>query len=90
MLVSAPTVFVTAPAVFVAVLSLAVRSAMFMGLSLGASARVDVSEVERLGLGQIAHFELYEDPIRGLLIGAVPLTPELLSGCILSFTLALW
>ena len=63
MLVSASSVFVTAPAVFVAVLSLAVRTAMLMGLSLGASARVDVSEVERLGLGQIAQVELYEDPV---------------------------
>ena len=69
MLVSATPVFVTAPAVFVAVLSLAVHTAMLMGLPFGASARVDVSEVERVSLGQIAHFELYEDPIRGLLKG---------------------
>ena len=90
MLVAASSVFVTAPVVFVAVLSLAVRTAMLMGLPFDASARVDVSEVERVGVGQIAYFELYADPIRGLLKGGVPLTPELLSGCILSFTLALW
>lgn len=71
MLVSASPVFVTAPAaVFVTVLSLAVRTAMLMGLSLGASARVDVSEVERVGLGQIAQFELYENPARGVLEGS--------------------
>ena len=63
MLVSATPVFVTAPAVFVAVLSLAVHTAMLMGLPFGASARVDVSEVERVWLRQIAHFELYEDPV---------------------------
>jgi hypothetical protein len=69
MLVRASPVFVTAPAVFVAVPFLAVRTAMLMALPFGASARVDVSEVERVGVGQIAHFELYEDPIRGLLEG---------------------
>jgi hypothetical protein len=69
MLVSASPVLVTAPAVFVAVLSLAVRTAMLMAFPFGASARVDVSEVERVGLGQIAHFELYEDPVRGVLEG---------------------
>jgi hypothetical protein len=69
MLVSASPVLVTAPAVFVAVLCLAVRTAMLMGLSFGASARVDVSEVQRVGLGQIAHFELYEDPVRSVLEG---------------------
>jgi hypothetical protein len=69
MLVSASSVLVTAPAVFVAVLCLAVRTAMLMGLPFGASARVDVSEVERVGLGQIAHFELYGDPVRGVLEG---------------------
>jgi hypothetical protein len=51
MLVSASPVFVTAPAVFVTV------------LSFGAAARVDVSKVERVGLGQIAQLELYEDPV---------------------------
>src|SRR5215207_6819277 len=60
---------VTAPAVFVAVPFLAVRTAMLMGLRFGTSARVDVSEVERVGLGQIAHFELYGDPVRGVLEG---------------------
>jgi hypothetical protein len=61
---------VTAPAaVLVAVLSLAVRTAMLMGLPFGASARMDVSEVERVGLGQIAQFELYEDPVRSVLEG---------------------
>ena len=40
MLVSASPVLVTAPAVFVAVLSLAVRTAMLMGLPFGARARV--------------------------------------------------
>ena len=70
MLVSASPVLVTAPAVFVAVLSLAVRTAMLMGLPFGASARVDVSEVERVGLGQIAQFKLYEDPVRGVLEGS--------------------
>src|SRR5215208_7333159 len=69
MLVSASPVLVTARAVFVAVLSLTVRTAMLMALPFGASARVDVSEVERVGLGQIAHFELYDDTVRGLLIG---------------------
>src|SRR5215211_3522321 len=69
MLVSASPVFVTAPAVFVAVPFLAVRTAMLMGLRFGTSARVDVSEVERVGLGQIAHFELYGDPVRGVLEG---------------------
>src|SRR5215203_268556 len=69
MLVSASPVFVTAPAVLVAVLSLAVRTAMLMGLPFGATTRVDVSEVERVGLGHIAQFELYEDPLRGLLEG---------------------
>src|SRR5215204_5208982 len=62
-------VFVTAPAVFVAVPFLAVRTAMLMGLRFGTSARVDVSEVERVGLGQIAHFELYGDPVRSVLEG---------------------
>src|SRR5215203_3063215 len=71
MLVSASPVLVTAPAVFVAVLCLAVRTAMLMGLSFDASARVDVSEVERVGLGQIAHFELYEDPVRSVLEGGL-------------------
>ena len=70
MLVAASSVFVTAPAVFVAVPFLAVRTAMLMGLSLGASARVDVSEVERVGLGQIAQLELYEDPVRGVFEGS--------------------
>jgi hypothetical protein len=60
MFVSASPVLVTAPAVFVP--SFAVRTAMLMGLSFGAGARVDVSEVERVGLGQIAKFELYENP----------------------------
>ena len=69
MLVSASPVLVTAPAVFVAVLSLTVRTAMLMALPFGASARVDVSEVERVGLGQIAQFELYEDPVRSVLEG---------------------
>jgi hypothetical protein len=69
MLVSASPVLVTAPAVFVAVRSLAGRTAMLMGLPFGASARVDVSEVERFGLGQIAQFELYEDPVRSVLEG---------------------
>src|SRR5829696_1792892 len=69
MLVSASSVFVTAPAVFVAVPFLAVRAAMLMAFPFGASARVDVSEVERVGLGQIAHFELYGDPVRGVLEG---------------------
>jgi hypothetical protein len=69
MLVSASSVFVTAPAVFVAVPFLAVRTAMLMAFPFGASARVDVSEVERVGLGQIAHFELYGDPVRGVLEG---------------------
>jgi hypothetical protein len=70
MLVSASPVLVTAPAaVLVAVLSLAVRTAMLMGLPFGASARMDVSEVERVGLGQIAQFELYEDPVRSVLEG---------------------
>jgi hypothetical protein len=55
--------------VFVAVPFLAVRAARLMGLPFGASARVDVSEVERVGLGQIAHFELYGDPVRGVLEG---------------------
>jgi len=35
----------------------------------GAGARMDVSEVERVGLGQIAHFEPYEDPVRSVLEG---------------------
>src|SRR5215203_4187886 len=69
MLVSASPVFVTAPAVFVAVPFLAVRTAMLMGLRFGTSARVDMSEVERGGLGQIAHFELYGDPVRSVLEG---------------------
>src|SRR5215218_492983 len=60
---------VSAPAVFVAVLSLTVRTSMLMALTFGASARVDVSEVERVGLGQIAHFELYDDTVRGVLEG---------------------
>src|SRR5215213_11782929 len=59
----------SAAPVFVGVPSLAVRTAMLMGLPFGASARVDMSEVERVGLGQIAHFELYQDPLRGLLEG---------------------
>jgi hypothetical protein len=54
----------TAPAVFMPSLT------VLMGLYLGASARVDVSEVERVGLGQIAQFELYEDPLRGVLKGS--------------------
>src|SRR5215204_6898952 len=69
MLVSASPVFVTAPAVFVAVPFLAVRAAMLMAFPFGASARVDVSEVERVWLGHIAHFELYGDPVRGVLEG---------------------
>src|SRR5215207_11622016 len=69
MLVSASPVLVSAPAVFVAVLSLTVRTSMLMAFPFGASARVDVSEVERVGLGQIAHFELYGDPVRGVLEG---------------------
>jgi hypothetical protein len=60
---------VTASTVFVAVFSLAVRTAMLMGLPFGASARVDVSEVERVGLWQIAQFEFYEDPVRSVLEG---------------------
>lgn len=52
----------SAAPVFVGVPSLAVHTAMLMGLPFGASARVDVSEVGRVWLGQIAHFELYEDP----------------------------
>ena len=59
----------SAAPVFVGVASLAVRTAMLMGLPFGASARVDVSEVERVGLGQIAQFELYEDPVRSVLEG---------------------
>src|SRR5215212_7249634 len=70
MLVSASPVFVSAPAVFVAVPFLAVRTAMLMGLSFSASTRVDVSKVERVGLGQIAQVELYEDPVRGVLEGS--------------------
>jgi hypothetical protein len=69
MLVSASPVLVTAPAVFVTVLSLAVPTAMLMALPFGASTRVDVSEVKRVGLGQIAQFELYEDPVRSVLEG---------------------
>src|SRR5215213_10123142 len=71
MLVSASPVLVTAPAVFVAVLSLAVRTAMLMALPFGASAGVDVSEVQRVGLGHIAQFELYEDPVRSVLEGGL-------------------
>jgi hypothetical protein len=67
MFVSASSVLVTAPAVFVP--SFAVRTALLMGLPFGAGARVDVSEVERVGLGQIAQFELYEDPVRSVLEG---------------------
>src|SRR5215204_5369890 len=70
MLVSASPVFVTAPAALVAVPFLAMCSPMLMGLPFGASARVDVSEVERVGLGQVAQFELYEAPVRGVLEGS--------------------
>jgi hypothetical protein len=80
MLVSASPVFVTARAVFVAVFSLAVRTAMLMGLSLGASARVDVSEVQRVELGQIAQFELYQDPLRGILEGSRAANPRVALG----------
>src|SRR5215212_9421885 len=69
MLVSAYPMLVSAPAVFVAVLSLTVRTAMLMALPFGASARVDVSEVERVGLGQVAQVELYDDTVRGVLEG---------------------
>ena len=80
MLVSASPVLVTAPAVFVAVLCLAVRTAMLMGLPFGASARVDVSEIERVGHGQVAQFELYEDPVRGVLEGSDAAHTEVVLG----------
>src|SRR5215210_2349511 len=38
-------------------------------LRFGASARVDVGEVERVGLGEVAQVELYEDSIRSVLEG---------------------
>ena len=83
MLVSASTVFVAVP-------FLAVRTAVLMGLPFGASARVDVGEVERVGFGEIAQLELYDRPSEVSSKEAVPLTPEWCSGCRVSFTLALW
>ena len=72
MLVSAPTVFVAMPflAVFVAVPFLAVRTAVLMGIPCCASARVDVGEVEGVGLGEIAKVELYDHPVGGVLEGS--------------------
>src|SRR5215211_2691667 len=69
MLVSASPMLVSTPAVFVAVLSLAVPPAVLVALPFGASARVDVGEVQRVGLGEAAQVELYEDPVRSVLEG---------------------
>ena len=64
------TVLMARGPVFVSVPFFAMRATMLVVLPFGASARVDVpSEVERIGLGQIAHFELYEDPVRSVLEG---------------------
>ena len=41
--------------------------AVFVGLPFGASARVDVSKVERVGLGEVAQVELYNHPVRSVL-----------------------
>src|SRR5829696_4889815 len=59
-------VLVAGPPVFVAVPFLALRAALLMCLHFSASARVDVSKVERVGLGEVRQVELDDDPVRGV------------------------
>jgi hypothetical protein len=73
MLVSASTVFVAVP-------FLAVRTAVLMGILSRASARVDVGEVERVGLGKIAQVELYDHPVGGVLEGSGASHPRVVLG----------
>ena len=80
MLVNASTVFGAALAVFVAVPFLAVRTAVLMGIPSRASARVDVGEVERVGLGEIAQVELYDHPVGGVLEGSGASHPRVVLG----------
>src|SRR5215207_4635988 len=47
---------------------------------LGAATRMDMSEVERGGLGEIAHVELDEDPVRGVLEGSGAAHPGVVLG----------
>jgi hypothetical protein len=47
----------------------AMRAAVLVGLPLSAGAWVDVSEIERVGLGELAQLELDEDPVGDVLKG---------------------
>ncbi len=90
-LVAGLSVLVTDLSVLVAVPFLAaMRTAVLMDLPLSASARVDVSKVERVGLGEVAQVELYHHTVRGVLEGGGAAHPESPSGCRSSLTLALW
>ena len=73
-------VLVTGPSVLMAVPFRAVSTAVLMRLPLGASARVDVSEVERIGLGEITQVELYEDITGGVLQGNGAAHPRVVLG----------
>jgi hypothetical protein len=66
---SAAAVLVAAPSVFVAVPFLAMRAAVLMGLPIRADARMDVSEVEGVRLGEVAKVELDDNSVRGVLEG---------------------
>src|SRR5215204_1206451 len=67
-------------AVLVTVPFRAVSTAVLMRLPLGASARMDVSEVERIGLGEITQVELYEDTTGGVLQGNGAAHPRVVLG----------
>jgi len=73
-------VLVVGPSVLMAVPFRAVSTAVLMRLPLGASGRVDVSEVERIGLGEITQVELYKDTTGGVLQGSGAVHPRVVLG----------
>ena len=79
-LVTAPSVLVTAPAVLMRLPFSAMSTAVLMPLPFRASARVDVGEVERVGLGEVAQVELDEDPVGGVLEGSGAAHPGVVLG----------
>ncbi len=58
----------------------AMSPTVLMRLPFRASARVDVSEVERVGLGEVAQVERYEDPVGGVHEGSGAAQPGVVLG----------
>ena len=73
-------VLVTAPAVLMRLPFRAMSTAVLMRPPFRASARVDVGEVERVRLGEVAQAELDDDPLRGVLEGSGAAHPGVVLG----------